>query len=113
MTLKEVQALSDEALRIKVAELCGYVSWCDEYGSGQWEKDDKAQDPPDYPKDLNAMHEVEELMTPPQYKRWNKILKCITVPLNTCLTIDHQLFKQRHATARQRAEAFVLTMEGI
>ena len=111
MNLKQVQALSNEELRIKVAGLCGYVSWCDEYGSGQWEKDDKAQDPPNYPVDLNAMYEAETVMIPKQYKEWNEILERITIPFITCMTIEHQLFKQRTATARQRAEAFVLTME--
>jgi len=111
MNLKQVQALSNEELRIKVARLCGYVSWCDEYGSGQWEKDDKAQDPPNYPVDLNAMYEaLSSLKSDATHNQHNEY--CYELS-RICKEDGKIWWDTINATARQRAEAFVLTMEEL
>jgi hypothetical protein len=52
---------------------------------------------PDYCNDLNAMHEAEEVLTQEQEDRYVTIL---------CLEIQTEP-RLHHATARQRAEAFL------
>jgi hypothetical protein len=54
-----------------------------------------AEQLPDYPNDLNAMHEAEKMLTPKQRNRYNAELRSL------CADIDIW-----HATAAQRAEAF-------
>lgn len=112
MKSNEVKNLSDNELRIKVAELIGYVdivkSDTNCYGEA-WDGYEGAlhglpRDIPDYCHDLNAMHEAER-----------------------CLGVDNIGIYEMHlsniagggygiavcwgATARQRAEAFILTMD--
>jgi len=65
---------------------------------------------PDYLNDLNAMHEAEKLLrSEAQVDSWYVNMKRVVVVedsnLNTPTT------QAMHATAEQRAEAFVLTME--
>lgn len=55
---------------------------------------------PDYCHDLNAMHEAEKVLTEWQDREYRALLVEITC------------YKEHRATARQRAEAFVSTMEG-
>jgi hypothetical protein len=110
-------------LRIRVAELCGAkrykrpwdgkVFLCAEPPSKLWEavSDDVVivnSDVPDYPNDLNAMHEAETakifydgLTVTPNEKRWRYELELV------CGTMGAML----HATAEQRCRAFVATME--
>lgn len=54
---------------------------------------------PDYPADLNAMHEAEKVLKPGQRNRYNMELRAI------CADIDVW-----HATALQRATAFCATL---
>ena len=117
MTLKEVQALSDEEIRFKVAELAGWTRGAmRDDGSYWWAMPNKApqhtwldKSIPNYPQDLNAMYEVEESMCLEDQMEY-------VIELGGCCG-DCELFSDWwqpiHATARQRAEAFVLTMEGI
>lgn len=118
MNIKEVQALSDEALRIKVAELCGFRdihpidnALCDDAQiwtlvglphndspGGPWVFGDNPV--PDYPNDLNAMHEAEDMLNAGQINHYESNLMRLG-----CARL-------LVATARQRCEAFVLTMEG-
>jgi hypothetical protein len=56
---------------------------------------------PDYPKDLNAMHEVENLLTPLQWVSYGRHLETLCDETNTWPI---------HATAAQRAEAFLKTL---
>jgi hypothetical protein len=64
-TGKPMSEWSDDELRIKCAELCGWVRHGDEGIYGCW--DDPAgftrSNCPDYPNDLNAMNEAEKLLT--------------------------------------------------
>lgn len=123
MTLEEVKALSDEELRIKVAELCGWE--ISPFGSGIIcfnEELDKQRAPeddgirfslPDYPHDLNACHEMEKAAEVDEYVP--TLYEVITgYPLkimqNQGQAIDLMNWVY-NATARQRCEAFVLTME--
>ncbi|TXH19509.1 MAG: hypothetical protein E6R03_00410 [Hyphomicrobiaceae bacterium] len=107
MTRSEVQKLSDELLLLKVAWLLGWKSIDKRYAlfahrglSGRKPNDvDGIEHPvPDYPHDLNACHEMEKTI----------IKKGLVQDY-----VDH-MFEENgewHATARQRCEAFVLTMQ--
>ena len=55
---------------------------------------------PDYPTDLNAMHEAEETLNPLQRYRYGQVLERVV----------ENPHERHFATARQRAEAFVKTM---
>lgn len=95
LTLEQVKAMSDDELRSKVAELCGWKP----YRFGGCKGDAHEASPPNYCRDLNAMHEAEKsIITQDQY-----------IPDYTEALYDTARHDW-HATARQRAEAFVLTM---
>lgn len=112
MTLDQVQAMSDEELRIKVAELCG---WKCVHRSGSWivgwmDSPSKDEEVPEYCEDLNAMHEAE-LMLDIDGKiplRSSVYLDCLAdITGTTRMGLQQEIVM---ATAGQRAEAFVLTM---
>jgi hypothetical protein len=126
--------MTDTELRIKVAELCGYVFEHRHKGSRQWAeiivilKDgksagsffpgDRASDRgremidkagvPDYPSDLNAMHEAEKALDREQGVKYRlRLMFNSDGPKAVFHTIEAALC---HATARQRAEAFAATL---
>ena len=125
MTREKWAKLTPEEQRIKIAELCGWhtkvctwwgntVMWFPPYSKGSnWEMFAGGYRLPDYLGDLNAMHEAEKQLTGKQYKLWNEMLEEIVSENHRRLgyRIEWELFRQRSATASQRAEAFVLTME--
>lgn len=158
--------MTDDELRIKVAELCGFVrvphetdiieplkgmelvcgncravvfctdryNWnvhehcgphgCDCYGgkwtlfASVWIRDNKVKSLPDYPNDLNAMAEAEKTLSPEQQEDYAHNLSQLIPQNENCgpaLDSDvdimvHRQFDLLHATARQRAEAFVATL---
>lgn len=65
---------------------------------------------PNYPKDLNAMHEAEKILYPPGMgktlyeKELDLIIKRDTLHSRY---VDHKIFSIAHATAEQKAEAFL------
>lgn len=110
-----VREMSDNELRVEVAELCGWKahSW---FKGKDLAKDDKWSDPfwskgtgertiPDYPADLNAMHEIER-KAPAKY--WQTLCEITGYGMMSVTYQNARLVA--HATARQRAEAFVLTL---
>ncbi len=88
--------LSDNEKRIKIIELCGH----------RLENLLLVYDFPDYTKDLNAMHEAEKMI--PDGKR--KDYRNYIFRMWRDTGIDDG-YGWGHATAEQRAKAFVLTME--
>lgn len=108
------QTMSPDAQRITIAEACGWkynVHLC----VGAVPHDPatkqycKAYHCPDYLNDLNAMHEAEKVLSSGECAKYRDALK-----LNTAIygdmdggCIDWQLV---HATAAQRAEAFLRTL---
>ena len=102
MTHDKWVKLTPEEQRVKVAELCrldGLVP-----GNSSWRIDEKGEAAyiPDYLNDLNAMHEAE-MVIPDAFvrRRYYQVLDKITGDQwNTIV-----------ATAAQRAEALVLTLE--
>lgn len=110
MNLAEARAMSDMDLNIAVAERCGYLRKDGLYPHGEpcWDKDDAlymATELPDYCKDLNAMHEAEETMLVSKEEGYDLCLWMI-------IKRDGTRPASWHATARQKAEAFILAMGG-
>jgi hypothetical protein len=112
MTREQWAELSDEEKRIKVAELCGWRRGAlRDDGSSWWAKPGcrgqytwTAASIPDYLNDLNAMHKAVESLrhkSGPEWYDFGHHLSCICGSTLNCI----------NATAAQRAEAFVLTME--
>jgi hypothetical protein len=116
MNSSEYDKLSDEEKRVKVAELCGWKHRDNGFPTHEdwiWthpvmECANRWYDVPAYLHDLNAMHEAEMLLDGNErgrkcslatlYSGILGIICCDPIPI--------------HATAAQRAKAFVLTMTG-
>lgn len=95
--------LTPEKQRIKIAELCGYRWLADVHTTINYAFLNDAEEMsrvPDYLNDLNAMHEVENTMPEHKWNIYDDILETI---------VDAGFIW--NATAAERAEAFVLTME--
>tara|TARA_R110002126_G_scaffold107508_5_gene242965 strand:+ start:4962 stop:5324 length:363 start_codon:yes stop_codon:yes gene_type:complete len=117
VNLKQIQALSDTELNIRIAELlgwerfpdkanrCGHEYWA-QFKDGHFCTDTQERDElPNYCTDLNAMHEAENNLTGPQQGVFGDHLDWIAQKKGAPLRW------MWNATARQRAEAFVLTMK--
>lgn len=108
--------MTDDQINKAIAEACG---WTEIHDSGPWHNHKPWGYPPqppgaggnaykyvpDYCNDLNAMHEAEKTLTP---KNWNNFsenwwIYCKLLRVNDA---DEAI----HATARQRAEAFLRTL---
>jgi hypothetical protein len=102
--------MTPESQRIAIAEACGWVrpigitnvepdTW--------WTKGDNklTLHLPDYLNDLNAMHEAEKVLDDEQAATYYDLLN-IKLPTTRC-SIDEYVI---HATAAQRAEAFLRTL---
>jgi len=101
--------MTDEQLRIRVAELTNWepeiVDVCYAVGHIHHELSEM----PDYPGDLNAMHEAEKAMTEEQGFLYAGLL---TDTMDGPWMDHKRRLECATATARQRAEAFVAVMEG-
>ncbi len=115
--------MKPEAQRIAVAEACGWKFAKIRKGScggdvcesvwfkpgfepseqtADWITHNGRIDPPDYLNDLNAMHEAEKVLRPVQWvSYWSFLEPIVCRPYNTSIL---------HATATQRAEAFLRTL---
>jgi hypothetical protein len=98
--------MSAEAQRIAIAEACGWTRGKDAISGGEswpvWNKGSqcgslKTQTLPDYLNDLNAMHEAEKSLT--SYDMQSEYFDTLKHSFNLEWTY--------HATAAQRAEAFL------
>jgi hypothetical protein len=89
--------MSPEAQRIAIAEACGIVSK-DKWGSLYKTPRGILRDCPDYLNDLNAMHQAEKILDYNQLRDMEDSVsfRFAVLPF--------------HATAAQRAEAFLLTI---
>ena len=116
MTLKEIQDLSDDELRIRVAEFMGYK------GIKPWTALNHGQffgqlgrytgvSVPNYPQDLNACQVVWDEASPTARAAWMDKLDevCGVVRETDCGVINPEAWVW--APARQRCEALVLAME--
>lgn len=100
--------MTDEQMRIAIAKACGWRQ--SERNTAHWHHVSEPYshilfgDLPNYLNDLNAMHEAEKTLVLQHQILYQGWLGKITG--NKCPA----LFGQIHATARQRAEAFVKTL---
>lgn len=112
MTPEEVKKLTDEELRVRVAVLCGWKR-CEDHSDPfcpcvYFERTVVASSVghlPRYESDLNAMYEAEGVLVEVQKRKFGNLLLSIVNPDEYYGEYDLV-----HASARQRAEAFVLTM---
>jgi hypothetical protein len=113
--------MTPEEQRIAIAEACGLSTFPlnATWGRGLCERDDGTPTTlPDYPNDLNAMHEVEKTLTDRQWFHEIKDSQEGEICYWTCLwhivardSKTNGSTRLRHeATARQRAEAFLRTL---
>lgn len=101
--------MTDKEINIKIAKACGWtfvdfrgIILCRE---PEWEagKARTLEAIPDYCKDLNAMHEAEKMLTEIQCAFHRQNLQEIITDIPASMYVWH-------ATARQRAEAFLRTI---
>ena len=92
--------MNPEHQLIAIAEACGWKP--ETYWAQPIEPGDipVTTSPPDYLNDLNAMHEVEKVLTNEQLEVYCNILH----------KPNHGVYWAIHSTASQRAEAFLRTI---
>ena len=102
--------MTDEQINAAIAEACGWKAVCVDGDSGYYKGFDNGAelrpDLPDFCNDLNAMHEAEKVM-----KGYEQIATYVWHLENRSgdwSTDEHMM--ATHATARQRAEAFLRTL---
>ena len=110
MTIKQVKKLTNEQLRTKIILICGYKPF---YLSGPFggkpdflydiNKDQPLELVPQYAHDLNVMHEMEKNIRD-QVKQIHYIDYLMEI------AGENSPFGTISATAKQRAQAFILTM---
>lgn len=110
--------LTDEELRVKVAELCGWTHmryvmgtlWGYHGVNPNWSAGCKGDttDVPDYCHDLNVCHEMEKLLPKKLVVPYVAAVTVIMFRQDKPVERSFQLF----ATARQRCEAFVAVLKG-
>ena len=100
--------MKPEQQRIAIAEACGWKKCRTEQGHLAWGCDPDTgyeQKLPNYLGDLNAMHEAEKVLGE---KRIRSYTFTLAQALDTSPTVDlDDQFLNIHATAPQRAEAFL------
>lgn len=109
--------MTDQQINIAIAQACGWSMREISKGSPLfWHTPDgkpvAEYELPDYVNDLNAMYQCEETLLPAEIDEYAKHLYMIVERFWTCdrwvkfsrYSINHAL---AHATARQRAEAFL------
>lgn len=120
--------MNAESQQIAIAEACGYTreikmvpTWklTDYNGGGEYAKKETVgytkkekwilpENLPNYLNDLNAMHEAEEVMTKDQWLLYP--INILQVAKDGTFVIDINMKTVAHATAAQRAEAFLRTL---
>jgi hypothetical protein len=102
--------MTPEAQRIAIAEACGWtmIKARNNYPPAWWKDDLGAHEfPPDYLNDLNAMHEAEKVL---KFGEWGTYTEHLIDDSYTPLGSPHLGYETCHATAAQRAEAFLKTL---
>ena len=105
--------MTDRKLNIIIARACGWKSKEETNGEPWlWQRTRKDKmiesslEPPDYCNDLNAMHEAENVV-----KDWLEYRENLrTVVLGPARMVSQWCKSDLHATARQRAVAFLRTL---
>ena len=132
MTTEELNKMTDGEKRVRIAELCGakwylfasgytWLSLTDLSYSEQWTAALKPADSsrivmgntiPDYLNDLNAMHKAEMSLGDGDYHAFTLQLADMSHRIHGSETVSlHSRYRVAFSgTARQRAEAFLLTL---
>lgn len=87
---------------IAIAECCGWKRVDTGFGL-VWEAKGNELEPPNYVRSLDAMHVAEGFLTESQIDDYNWEIICITKAINDNMSV----FSLIHATAAQKAEAFL------
>jgi|APGre2960657404_1045060.scaffolds.fasta_scaffold25660_3 hypothetical protein len=107
--------MTDEQMRIAIAEACGWRPYKPITHDGRpllmippkmSNKEGWLEAIPDYLNDLNAMHEAEKVLTEKGVNAWWAYVAHINRNNPTPFRAESAV----HATARQRAEAFIKTL---
>lgn len=112
MTLEQIQALTDDEIRVRVAELCGWQwekLWTGELHGKPIGEQGPFREVPNYPADLNACHEFEHGLSYDQASEYGQALLKIRAAErwdDRPPAGDHAFFH----TPRARCEAFLATM---
>lgn len=112
--------MKPEAQRIVIAEACGWILFPGDeklMSFNQWRHESgdfrPLREPPDYLNDLNAMHEAEKVLTrhqdvfQSQQQNYLMQLRSVAKRADDRETL---MWECVHATAPQRAEAFLRTI---
>jgi hypothetical protein len=96
--------MSDVQINIAIAEACGWEVKVKKYlakpPNGEWQYQDKI---PNYCNDLNAMHEAEKILSDESHADY-------ACELVKTIRRNGEWFESVSATAAQRAEAFLKTI---
>jgi len=106
--------MTNEQINITIAELCGWteISHYTQAVDGWYgyePEDGPHSQVPDYCNDLNAMHEAEKTLIFSErrlFRHWLQKVKSYDLGDDVIIAIDECV----HATAKQRAEAFLRTI---
>ena len=86
--------MTDEQINQRIAEACGWKP----APRGRWKLNERVERfRPDYLNDLNAMHEAEKIMSYDEFDEYY-------------VQLSMKMVRPFHATAAQRAEAFLKTL---
>jgi len=98
--------MTDERINQRIAEACGWTQVNAEHRSGRAPNAEYVGSEfiSNYCNDLNAMHEAEKVMTKAQ---WEDFVQHLA---NDWSSVSDAWKDVCHATARQRAEAFLRTL---
>jgi hypothetical protein len=108
--------MTDEQINVAIAEACGWECIVPDvwhHGPVGYSKGipDVRTKIPDYCNDLNAMHEAEKVLTIQQKANdYEILLETVTRRGKSGMTFGLAAYLFCHATARQRAEAFLRTL---
>jgi len=127
MTLEQIQAMTDDEIRVRVAEACGWKNvhrfnkW-QEGGTASYKDGDLVGDfgdhtrwhLPNYPADLNACHSMEKTLRENQFHfvaYTRKLWRVVFPNVDYTGDLGYLGFDYIHATARARCEAFLAVMQ--
>jgi hypothetical protein len=105
--------MTSEQINIAIAEACGWTE-IEQYTQaidgwyGYEPENGLHSQVPNYCNDLNAMHEAEKVLNDEQWLQYREELR--NVVLGGIRMVSQWCKADLHATARQRAEAFLRTL---
>jgi hypothetical protein len=109
MEMEGGREMTNEQINIAIAEACGWEKVEGEecfFDNGI--EQIYIENIPDYCNDLNAMHEAEKVLNDEQWPEYREELR--NVVLGGIRMVSQWCKADLHATARQRAEAFLKTL---